>query len=119
MRVLTTVAPRLSATAAAEDRFGSITATTVPSPRGGSSAIPDPGTLPATSTPALESSAASIRVAPGERAPPRSTTGRLYFDRDASMPRPTRPPKRPPRFVGRSEEHTSELQSHSDLVCRL
>src|SRR5260221_8161768 len=23
------------------------------------------------------------------------------------------------RFVGRSEEHTSELQSHSDLVCRL
>src|SRR5476649_1063541 len=22
-------------------------------------------------------------------------------------------------FVGRSEEHTSELQSHSDLVCRL
>src|SRR5438034_3618166 len=28
----------------------------------------------------------------------------------------------PPEFVGkqlRSEEHTSELQSHSDLVCRL
>src|SRR5260221_6613389 len=23
------------------------------------------------------------------------------------------------RFVNRSEEHTSELQSHSDLVCRL
>src|SRR5438034_2989131 len=23
------------------------------------------------------------------------------------------------RFVARSEEHTSELQSHSDLVCRL
>src|SRR5438034_2249208 len=23
------------------------------------------------------------------------------------------------RFEGRSEEHTSELQSHSDLVCRL
>src|SRR5438132_2954296 len=23
------------------------------------------------------------------------------------------------RYVGRSEEHTSELQSHSDLVCRL
>src|SRR5215211_4963254 len=23
------------------------------------------------------------------------------------------------RLVGRSEEHTSELQSHSDLVCRL
>src|SRR5947207_9926879 len=25
----------------------------------------------------------------------------------------------PPRPVTRSEEHTSELQSHSDLVCRL
>src|SRR5215204_7631361 len=31
------------------------------------------------------------------------------------------PPKRrsPRRFRPRSEEHTSELQSHSDLVCRL
>src|SRR5438034_10748038 len=26
---------------------------------------------------------------------------------------------RPPCFYLRSEEHTSELQSHSDLVCRL
>src|SRR5260221_2131769 len=25
----------------------------------------------------------------------------------------------PPSWVSRSEEHTSELQSHSDLVCRL
>src|SRR5260221_8651573 len=25
----------------------------------------------------------------------------------------------PPPIQGRSEEHTSELQSHSDLVCRL
>src|SRR5260221_3821914 len=25
----------------------------------------------------------------------------------------------PPCYSGRSEEHTSELQSHSDLVCRL
>ena len=24
-----------------------------------------------------------------------------------------------PRYLARSEEHTSELQSHSDLVCRL
>src|SRR5260221_1251315 len=31
---------------------------------------------------------------------------------------PARPPRRMPRPV-RSEEHTSELQSHSDLVCRL
>src|SRR5438034_6750317 len=31
------------------------------------------------------------------------------------------PPPRaaPPRALFRSEEHTSELQSHSDLVCRL
>src|SRR5260221_8356797 len=29
------------------------------------------------------------------------------------------PGNRPPVEVGRSEEHTSELQSHSDLVCRL
>src|SRR2546427_5988457 len=31
----------------------------------------------------------------------------------ASAPRPT------PRFSNRSEEHTSELQSQSNLVCRL
>src|SRR5947207_12426872 len=29
------------------------------------------------------------------------------------------PPGRGPARRGRSEEHTSELQSHSDLVCRL
>src|SRR5438034_7147252 len=28
-------------------------------------------------------------------------------------------PHRPLRHFSRSEEHTSELQSHSDLVCRL
>src|SRR5438034_6690117 len=27
--------------------------------------------------------------------------------------------RRPVSLAGRSEEHTSELQSHSDLVCRL
>src|SRR2546428_5272097 len=32
-------------------------------------------------------------------------------------PRPARSPAAPPR--GRSEEHTSELQSRSDIVCRL
>src|SRR5260221_4859900 len=31
--------------------------------------------------------------------------------------RPAR--SRPPGHLQRSEEHTSELQSHSDLVCRL
>src|SRR5260221_1704323 len=29
------------------------------------------------------------------------------------------PPRTCAKCVGRSEEHTSELQSHSDLVCRL
>src|SRR5947207_11023311 len=37
--------------------------------------------------------------------------------------RPRRPDaklrKRKPKHARRSEEHTSELQSHSDLVCRL
>src|SRR5260221_5266585 len=32
---------------------------------------------------------------------------------------PTRSPGGRARSVRRSEEHTSELQSHSDLVCRL
>src|SRR5438034_4721296 len=31
----------------------------------------------------------------------------------------SQPPERTISFVPRSEEHTSELQSHSDLVCRL
>src|SRR6266851_10196312 len=35
-------------------------------------------------------------------------------------PRHRRPGRRPPAGPGgRSEEHTSELQSHHDLVCRL
>src|SRR5260221_8539755 len=32
---------------------------------------------------------------------------------------PDRPLRAPPALPLRSEEHTSELQSHSDLVCRL
>src|SRR5438034_6482141 len=32
---------------------------------------------------------------------------------------PPLPNKQPDRAADRSEEHTSELQSHSDLVCRL
>src|SRR5438132_6571205 len=34
-------------------------------------------------------------------------------------PTETEQPRRPPPPPERSEEHTSELQSHSDLVCRL
>src|SRR5438034_6548188 len=28
-------------------------------------------------------------------------------------------PMVPPKYLSRSEEHTSQLQSHSDIVCRL
>src|SRR5476649_2967267 len=57
------------------------------------------------------------------RRPPRSTLFPY-----TTLFRSTHPPSRcpaaarralPPRQCPRSEEHTSELQSHSDLVCRL
>src|SRR5438034_11528179 len=35
------------------------------------------------------------------------------------LPQRTTGAPEPGKFAGRSEEHTSELQSHSDLVCRL
>src|SRR5260370_8510930 len=41
----------------------------------------------------------------------------LYDPADESMYRDVTIPVH--RFVGRSEEHTSELQSHLNLVCRL
>src|SRR5438034_10574484 len=62
------------------------------------------------------------------RRPPRSTLFpyTTLFRSPISAPAPTQPryglPSRinpPPTPVPRSEEHTSELQSHSDLVCRL
>src|SRR2546428_7033053 len=41
-------------------------------------------------------------------------------DGRATIPLPAQPPQAPPRRApARSEEHTSELQSRSDLVCRL
>src|SRR5215204_7021851 len=54
------------------------------------------------------------------RRPPRSTLfpyTTLFRSPDAPPPRPSPPPA--PSPPARSEEHTSELQSHSDLVCRL
>src|SRR5215204_1824536 len=58
------------------------------------------------------------------RRPPRSTLfpyttlfRSTRFPRSA--PRALRRGGHGPRKTGRSEEHTSELQSHSDLVCRL
>src|SRR5260221_7879530 len=47
------------------------------------------------------------------RGPSRSSAKRRI-----SSARP-RPAMRESLAIGRSEEHTSELQSHSDLVCRL
>src|SRR2546430_4702174 len=48
--------------------------------------------------------------------------GRDRLARDAAAARPVAPPDQPrpdPRRRRRSEEHTSELQSQSNLVCRL
>src|SRR2546430_8890710 len=45
-------------------------------------------------------------------------TGRDRLARDAAAARPVAPPDQP-RPDPRSEEHTSELQSQSNLVCRL
>src|SRR5438132_6621933 len=46
-------------------------------------------------------------ISPSTGGPPKPTTASPL------------PPRRAPPRPGRSEEHTSELQSHSDLVCRL
>src|SRR5260221_4049083 len=51
---------------------------------------------------------ASCRLHPCRRTPAANPAA-------SSAPSPCRPPSTPTR----SEEHTSELQSHSDLVCRL
>src|SRR5215204_7134069 len=55
------------------------------------------------------------------RRPPRSTLfpyTTLFRSHPPYVPEPLPPMSRPGLPV-RSEEHTSELQSHSDLVCRL
>src|SRR5690606_41294202 len=46
--------------------------------------------------------------------PSASSLGLCPAPSNASRPRP-----RPRRLIGRSEEHTSELQSRENLVCRL
>src|SRR5260221_8773772 len=65
------------------------------------------------------------------RRPPRSTLfpyttlfrslrgSRAPWRPSACRPAPRSRPRRSRRGCERSEEHTSELQSHSDLVCRL
>src|SRR5438034_8006226 len=54
---------------------------------------------------------------PISRAP--SLAGRSHRDGHQHRPIPARRGQVPPHPRHRSEEHTSELQSHSDLVCRL
>src|SRR5438034_11811490 len=49
----------------------------------------------------------------------RSPTPAPWTCRSSAAPRPNTRPERPPTPHHRSEEHTSELQLHSDLVCRL
>src|SRR5437773_6824690 len=56
------------------------------------------------------------RGAGGEAAAPRRSRQR---DRLRSRRRPALREAAAGRVVSRSEEHTSELQSHHDLVCRL
>src|SRR5438132_9847436 len=67
------------------------------------------------------SPAPASRPAPAPRtrrapAPP-SRAGAPF--RPSARPRPATVPPHTPLARTRSEEHTSELQSHSDLVCRL
>src|SRR5688572_31526097 len=49
----------------------------------------------------------------------RSRSGSLDTSRIQPTARPPRRRKGPPSRAARSEEHTSELQSQSNLVCRL
>src|SRR5437667_7524266 len=51
------------------------------------------------------------------RFPPTRTRSKPRSSWHSKLCRPTTPPRRSGR--SRSEEHTSELQSHHDLVCRL
>src|SRR5260221_2570683 len=56
-------------------------------------------------------------ASPADEGRPTARGGRHACGGPAQVPRPARGVDTPRR--SRSEEHTSELQSHSDLVCRL
>src|SRR5947207_11361105 len=73
-----------------------------PAPRGTSPFSPLPSIAPPRSSPTT-----TLLIASASRTSP------------SAEPFPTRAPAWPPPRPARSEEHTSELQSHSDLVCRL
>src|SRR5436190_18396953 len=56
---------------------------------------------------------------PGEPERGRASLPRRVAAVRGSIPPPALPPEARLHLSERSEEHTSELQSHSDLVCRL
>src|SRR5260221_10749568 len=58
----------------------------------------------------------ALPISGQKRAPPNVAESGYDDQRDKGRNRGER---RENKGVGRSEEHTSELQSHSDLVCRL
>src|SRR5436190_17342164 len=58
-------------------------------------------------------------LAPLRRQDPARQAARGEGTLRSPAPRPDARAARPSRHVWRSEEHTSELKSHSDLVCRL
>src|SRR5947207_4968467 len=58
-----------------------------------------------------------LTAAGGSRKEKRARMPRPSGSAARSSPSRAKPAKRP--VASRSEEHTSELQSHSDLVCRL
>src|SRR5438034_6663500 len=64
----------------------------------------------------------AVRVPPPAPEPPRPTTRRAIFYDVENASQPVHIARVIEHLaidrVGRSEEHTSELQSHSDLVCR-
>src|SRR5947207_11641841 len=68
--------------------------------------------LPISAAPSSPSPASARRRPPARKPPP----GRA---RRTGPPAPRGCSRRARRPRARSEEHTSELQSHSDLVCRL
>src|SRR5204863_8089818 len=84
---------------------------------------PTTSTYPLSLHDALPISRAALR--PRRRAPPHARRGRPHVQRDARAHPPDREPVAQEAPVprgcarARSEEHTSELQSRRDLVCRL
>src|SRR5207247_11205767 len=81
-------------------------------------ALPSPFTHPPTTEIYPLSLHDALPICPATRGPRGPRGAALHTPRDWSSRCP-RPPRSPPGCAGRSEEHTSELQSRVDLVCRL